>query len=136
MSVEIEGLAELSQLLTELAPRAAKRYLGRCAEKATQPLLDAMADTVPVHIGILEESFTTKKRYTNDDGGDATTLELQVGPTRQAFWGSLQEFGAPEAHVPATHWMGRAWESSKDECLNVFSTEAIGLLQDLENKKD
>ena len=128
---EIEGLKELSELLTELTPRAAKRYLGRCAEKAAQPLLDAMAETVPMGVGILEESFTTKKTFTNE--GDSTNLELEIGPTRQAYWGSFQEFGT--STEPGQHWMQHAWEASQQECLSVFSTEAIGLLQDLENKR-
>jgi len=132
MSIEIQGLAELSVLLTEQTPAAAKRYLGRCADRAAEPLLAAMAGTVPRGIGILEESFTTKKSFAND--GDQTTLVLEVGPTKQAFWGSMQEFGT--STEPAQHWFGRAFESSKDEILDVFVEEAQNLIQDLgANKK-
>jgi HK97 gp10 family phage protein len=131
MSIEIEGLAELSNLLTELTPRAAKRYLSKVAEPAAQVVIDAMAQTVPVGIGILEEELGWQKKWAND--GDETTMVINIGPLKPAFWGSLQEFGTHDQ--PAQHWMGRAWESCKDECLNVFATEAIGLLQDLENRK-
>lgn len=129
--VEIEGLSELSQMLTELTPKAAKRYLSRCAEPAAQVVLDAMAETVPVGVGILEEMLGWQKKWSNN--GDETTMELNIGPLKAAFWGSFQEFGT--ATQPAQHWMGRAWESCKDECLNVFVTECTGLLMDLENKK-
>jgi HK97 gp10 family phage protein len=131
MHIEIEGLAELSTMLTELTPRAAKRYLSKVAEPAAQVVIDAMEQTVPVGIGILEEELGWQKKFLND--GDETTLEINIGPLKPAFWGSFQEFGTHTQ--PAQHWMGRAWESCKDQCLNVFATEAIGILHDLENKK-
>ena len=130
-SIHIEGLNELSELLTELTPRAAKRYLSRCAEPAAQVVLDAMAETVPVGVGILEESLGWQKKWGSD--GDQTTMEIKIGPLKAAFWGSFAEFGT--ATQPAQHWFGNAFESCKGEVLNVFATEAIGLLQDLENKK-
>ena len=131
MSVTIEGLSELSNLLTEIAPAAAKRYLGRCADCAALPLLAAMQGTVPVGVGILEEELSYSKKFLND--GDETTLEVKIGPEKPAYWGSFQEFGT--STQPAQHWMGRAWESSKDEVLNVFVEEAQSLIQELEAKK-
>src|SRR5882762_10196046 len=104
MGIEIEGLAELSTMLTELAPRAAKRYLSRVAQPAAQVVLDAMAQTVPVRVGILEEELGYQKKFHND--GDETTMEINIGPLKPAFWGSLQEFGTHDQ--PAQHWMGRA----------------------------
>jgi HK97 gp10 family phage protein len=129
--IVIEGLAELSEMLTTLTPKAAKRYLSRCAEPAAEVVIAAMEQTVPVGVGILEEGLGWQKKWSNE--GDETTMEINIGPLKPFFWGSLQEFGT--AHQQGQHWMGRAWESSKDECLNVFATEAIGILQDLENKK-
>jgi HK97 gp10 family phage protein len=131
MPIVIEGLADLSQMLTELTPKAAKRYLSRCAEPAAQVVIDAMAQTVPVGIGILEEELGWQKKWI--DGGDETTMEVVIGPLKPAFWGSLQEFGT--RYQQGQHWMSRAWESSKDKCLSVFATEALGILADLENKK-
>jgi HK97 gp10 family phage protein len=130
-AITIDGLKELSDMLTELTPRAAKRYLSRCAEPASQVVLDAMAETVPVAVGYLEEMLGWQKHWGTD--GDQTTMVIEIGPLKPAFWGSLQEFGT--ATQPAQHWMGRAWMGCRDQCLNVFATEAIGLLQDLENKK-
>jgi HK97 gp10 family phage protein len=130
-AIQIEGLKDLSDLLTELTPRAAKRYLRRCAEPAAQVVLDALHETVPVGVGILEEQLSYSVRFLND--GDETTMEVRIGPEKPAFWGSFQEFGT--ATREGQHWMGRAWEGCKDEVLNVFATEAIGLLQDSENKK-
>jgi HK97 gp10 family phage protein len=132
MAIQIEGLAELSQLLTEITPAAAKRYLGRCGDRAALPMLAAMQGTVPVGVGILEEELSYSKKFLSD--GDETTLEIKIGPEKPAFWGSLQEFGT--SNQAGQHWMGRAWESSKDEVLNVFVEEAQNLIQDLgANKK-
>jgi hypothetical protein len=130
-AVHIDGLAELSNLLTELTPQAAKRYLSRCAEPAAQVVLDAMAETVPVGVGILEEMLGWQKHWGSD--GDETPMEIEIGPLKPAFWGSLQEFGT--ATQPATHWFGNAWMGCRDKVLNVFVTECTGLLMDLENKK-
>ncbi len=128
---EIEGLAELSNLLTELTPRAAKRYLSRVAEPAAQVVLDAMAETVPVGVGILEEQLGWRKHWGTD--GDQTTMEIEIGPLKPAFWGSLQEFGTHTQ--PATHWFGEAWMGCRDEVLNVFATEAAELCTHLKNRK-
>ena len=101
MPIEIEGLAELSTMLTELTPRAAKRYLSKVAEPAAQVVLDAMAQTVPVHIGILEEELGWQKKWSND--GDETTMVINIGPLKAGFYGSFQEFGT--LTQPAQHWM-------------------------------
>jgi HK97 gp10 family phage protein len=129
MSVEIEGLAELSERLSTMPVKAAKRYLSRCADSASQVVLDAAEETVPVEVGTLEESLEAQKSFDDDDG---TTLTVEIGPSKKAFWGSMQEFGTHDQ--PAQHWLGRAWESSKDKVLDTFVTEAVGILQDLENK--
>ncbi len=129
--VTIEGLKELSDMLTTLAPAAAKRYLSRVAEPAAQVVLNAMAETVPVGVGVLEECLGFQKHWGTD--GDQTTMVIEIGPLKNVFWGSIQEFGS--VFQPAQHWFGRAWESCKDEVLNTFATEATALLMDLENKK-
>ena len=130
MGVEIEGLADLSQMLTELTPRAAKRYLSRCAEPAAQVVIDAMAETVPVGVGILEEELGWQKKWSND--GDETTMEINIGPLRPAFWGS--RWSSERGSRPG----GVGWaEPGRDAAtaLDVFATEAVGILQDLENKR-
>jgi HK97 gp10 family phage protein len=127
--VEIDGLKELSDRLANMPAKAAKRYLSKCADPAAEVVLDAMADTVPVDVGYLEEKLTSQKHW---EGGDETTMVILIGPEKGAFWGSLQEFGT--RYEKPQHWMSKAWESCKAKCLDVFATEAIGLLQDLENK--
>lgn len=131
MPVEISGLAELSQLLTEETPKAAKRYLLKAGNAAADVVVDALEETVPVDIGVLEEAIVKKTDWENDD--DETHMTIAIGPMRMAFWGSLQEFGT--RFQQGQHWMGRAWASCKDSVLDKFTTELTGLLMDLENKK-
>jgi HK97 gp10 family phage protein len=131
MPIEIEGLSDLSRMLTEESPAAAKRYLLRCAKPAAQVVIDAADETVPVDVGVLEESMGSQTSWSSGDG--ETALEINVGPLKSAWWGSLQEFGTRTN--PAQHWLSRAWESCKDKVLDVFATEAVGLVQDLENKR-
>lgn len=131
-AIHIDGLAELSKLLTQETTRAAKRYLERVAIPAAQVVLDAAHSTVPVAAGVLEAALMMQKdRWATGDG--ESTLIMEIGPQKNYFWGSISEFGS--VHQAPTHWLQRAWESSKDECLAVFETEAIALLLDLQNKK-
>jgi HK97 gp10 family phage protein len=129
VEIQIEGLSELSDKLATLAPAAAKRYLRRCGSKAAEVVLDAMGETVPVGIGILEESLIYKVKFTE---ADETTMEVKIGPTKKAFWGMFQEFGT--RFQAGKHWMGRAWEGCKKQCLQTFVDEGQGILRDLEGK--
>jgi HK97 gp10 family phage protein len=131
MPIEIEGLAELSERLSTMPAKAAKRYLARCGDKAAEVVLAAMHETVPVGIGILEEELIYENTF--EDVGQDTVLTVDIGPKRAAFWGSLQEFGT--RFQKPQRWMSRAWASCKDKCLDVFATEALGILADLENKE-
>lgn len=132
MSIEIEGLAELSDTLTTLAPAAAKRYLKRAGDKAAEVVVAALQESAPVELGVLEEAIVKKTDWDSTDDGE-TQLTVAIGPMRLAFWGMFQEFGT--RFQQGQHWMGRGWADCKDRVLSVFETEATGLLMDLENKK-
>lgn len=148
MGIEIEGLSELSDMLTDIAPSAARRYMRKALGAGADVVQEAAEDTAPEGIGILEESIVQKAIWSSDDDAGTTTLEIDIGPTKHAFWGMFQEFGTQEVigtdengkpfhHTaqPGQHWLQRAWESSKDRCLDVVATEMTGLQQDLENKQ-
>lgn len=146
MPIEIEGLKELSEMLTTIAPRAAKRYLKNACQKGADVFKEAAEESAPTGIGILEELIVTKTHW--DDGDGTTNLEIDIGPTKQAYWGMFQEFGTQEisgtdrngkpfhhAAQPAQRWLTHAFEGSRDQALNVVATEMTGLLMDLENKR-
>lgn len=130
MPVVIEGLKELSDRLEAMPRRAAKRYINKVVDPSIQVVEQALHETVPVGIGILEEMIVHKKSFEDENG--STTLTVEIGPARKAFWGMFQEFGTQ--FQQGQHWMGRAWEGCKNRCLYVFATEATALLMDLGNK--
>jgi HK97 gp10 family phage protein len=130
MPITVSGLNELSTLLTEETARTAKRYLLKVAQPAADVVIEEMKTTAPDMTHRLEEGIGSQSRFTN---GEQTTLLVTIGPAWETFWGAFQEFGS--STYPALHWMERAWEGCKDRCMDVFLTEATGMLLDLENKK-
>lgn len=131
MPIRIDGLKELSDMLTKESARTAKRYLVNVAKPAAQVVLDALGETVPQGVtGRLEDNLGYQTRFTN---GDGTTLTVHIGPSWETFWGMFDEFGTYKQ--PAQHWMGRAWASCQDKCLSVFGTEALARLADMEEKR-
>lgn len=146
MGIEIDGLAELSEILTTKTAAAAKRYLKRAGDAGAEVFKTAAEESAPTGIGILEELIVTKTHWESGDG--TTELTIDIGPAKQAYWGMFQEFGTQEvegtdkngkrfvhAAQPAQRWLTQAFEGSKEQALSAFGTEAIGILQDLENKQ-
>jgi len=131
MPIQIEGLAELSELLTQESGKAARRYLTKCGKAAGNVVLDALKDTVPEGItGRLEDRLTQAVSFESDG---ETTMTVRIGPAKSTWWGSWQEFGT--RFQQGQYWMTKAWSSCRDRVLDVFATEATGLLLDLQNKK-
>jgi len=131
MGIKIDGLKELSDMLTKESVRTAKRYLLNVAKPAAQVVLDALEQTVPVGVtGRLENELGYQSRFSN---GEGTQLTIKIGPARDTFWGVFDEFGT--YCQPAQHWMERAWTGCQDKCLSVFGTEALARLADMEEKK-
>jgi HK97 gp10 family phage protein len=126
MPIQVEGVAELTAVLQDESVRTAKRYLMRVAQPAADVVIEAMQETAPEMTTALEAGIGSQSKFSD------TGLTVLIGPAWATFWGAFQEFGS--AHLPALHWMTRAWESSQAKCLDVFQTEAVGLLMDLENK--
>src|ERR1039458_3883913 len=143
MPIIVEGLSELSELLTHESPRTAKRWLLKCAEPAADVVVEAGSQNAPVAAvgtkehpaGMLKASLDYQTKFDRPQQGEDTRLVVKIGLKNDGtsmWYGSLQEFGANSR--AGIHWFGRAWESCKDRCLSVFATEALAMLADLENK--
>lgn len=130
MPITIDGLSELSQMLTQESVRTAKRYLLNVAKPAAAIVVAALEESAPEETGRLEGGIDFQSRFS---GGDGTTLTIKIGPARNTFWGMFQEFGTHDQ--PAQHWMAGAWERCQDKCLSVFGTEALARLADMEEKQ-
>lgn len=83
-----------------------------------------MRETVPVgKTHALYESLAIRSK-SNRDG-----ITTMVGPTSDQNWiGRFLNFGT--IHIPANHWMDRAWASSKDAALDGFINAAIDALKE------
>jgi HK97 gp10 family phage protein len=123
---EIEGLDELEEAFTEGGKRAVKKYLRRVELKAGKLLKEALSESAPYDTGDLSEDI-----HSQTVQGDGA-LTVRVGPSKNTFYGMFQEFGAPEANVPAQHWMELAAKEHQDEVLQEFMD---GLSEGLEDMK-
>jgi HK97 gp10 family phage protein len=116
-TIEITGLKELSEMLTQIAPKAARSYLVKCAKPAAQVIVEAMQSTAPTEVGTLRDSIVYRNQWgTAEDGGEA--LITSVGPNKHVPWGMWQEFGT--SHIAGRHWMGQAWSDCQERVLDVF----------------
>lgn len=110
----ISGLAELEEALTGGSKRAIKKFLIGAEKKAAKVLKDALSDEAPYDKGDLSEDIHIQS--TTADG----VLTVRVGPSKDTFYGMFQEFGAPEANVPAQHWMENTAVEHQDEVLQRY----------------
>jgi HK97 gp10 family phage protein len=121
----IEGLDELEEAFTEGGKRAVKKFLRRVELKAAKVLKDALSEEAPYDTGELSEDI-----HTQTVQGDGA-LTVRVGPSKNTFYGMFQEFGAPEANVPAQHWMELAAKGHQDEVLDEYMAAVSEGLEDM-----
>lgn len=123
---DIEGLDGVEEAFTTGNVRAVKKFLRRVEMQAAKILQDSASENAPYEEGALSERIG--RMVTTDENG----MTVRVGPSARAFWGLFQEFGAPEANVPALHWLEESAKAVQDEVLEEFYT---GLQEGLEDMK-
>jgi HK97 gp10 family phage protein len=125
MVVEIEGLDELEEAFTEGSKRAVRKFLRSVEMKAAKVLKDHLSEEAPYRTGELSEDIHTQTVM-----GDGT-MTVRVGPSKETFYGVFQEFGAPEANVPAQHWMENTAREHQDEVLEEYMNAVSEGLQEM-----
>src|SRR5258707_1114396 len=95
----IEGLEELEEAFTGGAKRAIVKFLRGVEMKAAKVLVDSAKQFVPKLTGRSEADI--HRQSVVGDG----TLTVRVGPGPDSFYEMFQEWGAPDANVPALHWL-------------------------------
>ena|SRR5882724_11297379 len=123
---EITGLEGLEEALRNAPKKMAVKFVRNASKKAGKILETAIEKNAPVDTGFLSEHIRMQSQVT---GGDEGNLTLKVGPSRQAFYGIFEEFGANGR--PGLHFMEHAAESVKDEVFQAFSDEANNRVEDL-----
>jgi HK97 gp10 family phage protein len=121
----IEGLDELERDFTEGSKRAVKKFLGKVEREAAKVLIDSAENMAPRDTGHLADSIG--KSVVQSDGA----LTVRVGPNRSAFYGLIQEFGAPEANIPALHWLEDSAKAVKDQVLDKYVESINTGLEDM-----
>lgn len=146
--VQVEGLKDLEQALTELPKATSRNVLLRALKKAAQPITDAAQAKAPVETGQLRDSIIVTSRVRNrvglteyaqtmastgdykeaqsalrtarrEGGPGGARAEVNIGPT--APHAHLLEFGTVK--MSAHPFMRPAWESEKDGALIDISNE-------------
>ena len=123
----IEGLDELGEAFTGGSKRAVKKFLRRVEMKAADVLVKSAEGNAPRLEGTLAADI--HRQTVQSDGA----LTVRVGPSKDAFWGLFVEFGAPEANVPAQHWLENSAKAVKDEVLAEYVEAVNDGLQDMKN---
>ena len=121
----LDGLDVVEAVLNEGSARAARKFLRKVDMKAAKVLQDAAKAAAPVHSEALELNIGRQ----TINSPDAVTV--RVGPRKNVFWGGMQEWGAPEAHVPALHWLEFAAIGVQDAVLEEFYNALQEGLEDM-----
>lgn len=122
---DIEGLDELEEAFIAGSRRAVRKFLSRVEKNAAKILKDALSEEAPYDTGDLSEDIHMQTVIS--DGA----LTVRVGPSKDTFYGMFQEFGAPEANVPAQHWMELAAKEHQEEVLQAFMDGITSGLEDM-----
>ena len=121
----IEGLDELEEAFTGGSKRAVRKFLSKVEKKAARILKDALSQEAPYETGQLSEDIHIQT--VKSDGA----LTCRVGPSSDSYYGIFQEFGAPEANVPALHWMELTAKEHQEEVLEAYVEAANNGLEDM-----
>jgi HK97 gp10 family phage protein len=134
MSIEvvtnIEGLEELEEAFNEGSKRAVKKFLRSAEMKAAKPLVESAKQNAPYESGQLMGDIH-RQSVVDESAG---TLTVRVGPSKETFWGLIQEFGSPEANVPALHWLEQSAVDVQDQVLEGYSEALTEGLEDMKRK--
>lgn len=122
----IEGLDELEEAFTNGSKRAVKKFLRAVEMKAANVLVKSAEEFAPYLTGKLESDI--HRQTVSSDGA----LTVRVGPSQDAFYGLIQEVGAPSENIPALHWLEDSARAVQDDVLNEYYK---GLTDGLEDMK-
>lgn len=126
--VRIEGLAELDAALGELGKSAGKAVLRRVGIRSLAPLIAKAKTLVPVDDGDLRDSLKVTTKLSQRQRRQHRKLVAEGKASVEMFAGAsalphahLVEFGAH--HMAAQPFMRPAWDSEKENVLNIIKTE-------------
>jgi len=122
---DIEGLDELERDFTQGSKRAVFKFLRGVEMKAAKILMDSAREYAPYETGFLESDIHRQSVLSNG------ALTVRVGPSQSAFYGLIQEFGSPEANVPALHWLENSARAVQGAVLDAYMEALRTGLEDM-----
>lgn len=123
---EIKGLDELEEAFTAGGVRAVKKFLRRVEMQAAGLLKESAERYAPELTGALADDI--HRQTVQGDG----TLTVRVGPSKETFYGLIQEFGAPEKNIIGTPWLEQSAKAVQTDVLEEYYE---GLREGLEDMK-
>src|SRR6266478_6429835 len=106
--IQVSGLDELEDILTNRAPAAAIRTLRNIGTQGGKVFKAGAVGTAPYDDNEpgphLRDNVVISTKVSGDE------LTVRVGPGKNVFWGMFQEFGTEDQ--PAQHWLQRAFDLS------------------------
>lgn len=112
----IEGLDELEEAFTQGSKRAVKKFLRRVEMRAANILVESAEECAPYRTGELESDIHRQSVLDSRAG----TMTVRVGPSKQTFYGLMQEIGIPSENVPALHWLENSARAKQDAVLQEY----------------
>jgi len=126
---EIEGLDELEEAFTQGSKRAVKKFLRGVEMKAAKVLVDSARATTPPEERTGTLASDIHRQTVSDTSAGALTV--RVGPGQQAWYGLVQEIGAPSENIPALHWLENSARAVQDQVLERYIEAVNEGLEDM-----
>lgn len=114
--VRVEGFAELAQNLRALPGPSMRKALREALYSAAEPMRKRMGQLAPR--GDAEPHLADNIVVSNAKGQDLQEAAVVVGPSKNVFYGSFQEFGT--SRHGAQPFMRPAFESERDKVLDIL----------------
>ena len=119
----VEGLSELEQKLKELGPKQAKKAFREAGARAAEIWANEMASLAPVgdphRAGVSPGTLRESIGFSIRASGVNETLTIHVGPSKEAFWGTFNEFGTKD--MPARPFARPTFMDHQDDVLKLFA---------------
>lgn len=116
----IIGMAEFERKLRQLDLSLQRRALIEAATAGAKLVRDVASDLAPRDTGELAEEMTTRVSGSQSDVHEAS---VDVGPSKNAFYGMFQEFGTVKQ--AAQPFLEPAFEQTKEQASQIVKDRLL-----------
>jgi HK97 gp10 family phage protein len=113
-----EGGTELAAALRELSTRISRKVQLSALTDAAEPMRDRMESLAP-RSALTKPHLAEQMTISPARGEDGLEIAVAVGPSKEAFYGGLQEFGT--ANNPAQPFARPGFDSELDVALEILA---------------